>query len=192
MERLYFVYRFTFQDGKLYFGITTNPKARHSHEQKYSQQKVIYNALVAAGGIKNIQIDILAEGLTKENAMIMERGLIKQYDTTNPEKGYNTDRGEFVATGISKKDRMHEYYLAHKDKIYEQNERNRKANIERTRERARDNYWKNVEERRKYNRELSKSKRDSWTPEEREEANRKQREYKHSKRDYPTRKSFNK
>ena len=192
MERLYYVYRFTFQDGKLYFGITTNPKARHSHEQKYSQQKAIYDALVAAGGIKNIKIDILAEGLTKTEAQIKERELISKYNSSNPEFGYNRNEGEFQQTGISKKERMHLYYLKHKDKIYEQNEVNRKKNPERERERSRANYWKNVEHRREMNRASAQRRRDAWTPEEREEANRKQREYKHSKRDFIIRKPFNK
>lgn len=191
-ELSYCVYRFTFSDGKIYIGFTSNPKQRHSSNAKYADQTEVYNAIIADGGIRKIKIDILETGLTKTEAQIKERELISKYNSSNPEFGYNRNDGEFQQTGISKKERMHLYYLKNKDKIYTQNEKNRKANMERVRERSRINYWKDVEHSRARNRASAQLRRDAWTPEEREEANRKQREYKHSKRDYPTRKPFNK
>jgi group I intron endonuclease len=89
----YSVYAHTCPDNKKYIGITRrNPKKRWNKGKGYKSN---YNFMLAIEkyGWDNIKHEILFENLTKEQAEQKEIELIKIYDTTNPNNGYNKDKG---------------------------------------------------------------------------------------------------
>lgn len=88
----YTVYMHTTPSGKRYIGITNRPLSyRWRGGEGYATQ-VFYRA-VKKYGWENITHDIVATGLTKEEACNKEIELIALYDTTNPECGYNMTGG---------------------------------------------------------------------------------------------------
>ena len=95
MERRYFVYRHITPDGLIYVGATSfkKPEKRWGNGKCYQANKRFTDA-VNFFGWDNIKHEILAEGLPKEEAHAMERELIRVWDTTNPEKGYNILDGD--------------------------------------------------------------------------------------------------
>ena len=87
------VYAHIFPNGKRYIGITMKkPRERWDSGHGYSGQKFMFNAIKKYGW-DNIKHEILFSGLTQEEAEQKERELIAQYQTTNPEYGYNIDLG---------------------------------------------------------------------------------------------------
>ncbi len=88
----YYVYKHTTPSNKIYIGITANkPQKRWGGGANYKNQH-FHNAIKKYGW-DNIKHEILFEGLTKELAEQKEIELIKLYDTTNPNKGYNETNG---------------------------------------------------------------------------------------------------
>lgn len=99
---MFIVYKHTFPNGKVYIGITSkkNVKRRWESGIGYRSQSYMYKAIQKYGW-ENIKHEIIAENLTKEQACQMEIDLIKQYDSTNREKGYNRSTGgEFASNGV--------------------------------------------------------------------------------------------
>lgn len=95
MERKYFVYRHVTPDGLIYVGATSfkKPEKRWGNGRCYQANKRFTDA-VNRFGWSNIKHEILAKGLPKEEAHALERQLIREWDTTNPEKGYNILEGD--------------------------------------------------------------------------------------------------
>lgn len=92
-DRKYCVYRHTFPNGKVYIGYTgQKPTDRWCGGTGYKHQQLVYRAIVRYGW-DNIQHEVLADSLTYEQAVAMEIELIKAYDSTNPDFGYNTTAG---------------------------------------------------------------------------------------------------
>lgn len=90
---MFSVYKHTFPNGKIYIGITKQTtKMRWRNGYSYKAQKLMWNAIQKYGW-ENIKHEIIADGLTQEEACQMEIDLIKQYDSTNREKGYNISFG---------------------------------------------------------------------------------------------------
>lgn len=88
----YYVYKHTAPNGKIYIGITkSNPILRWKNGKGYRTQ-VFYRAILKYGW-DNIKHEILYNNLTKEDAEIIERKLIKEYKANNPQYGYNVDNG---------------------------------------------------------------------------------------------------
>lgn len=88
---MYSVYMHTTPSGKRYIGITSkNPRERWAHG--YRTNLHFCNAIKRYGW-QNITHEVLFRGLSKEEAEEKEICLIKLYDTTNPEKGYNIASG---------------------------------------------------------------------------------------------------
>lgn len=80
-------------NGKLYVGITgQNPKNRWGRGSTYKGCIHFYNAIKKYGwdGFDHI---IVKSNLPEQCAKTLEKILIKIYDTTNPEKGYNLSEG---------------------------------------------------------------------------------------------------
>lgn len=96
------VYKLTFPNEKLYFGITTQFKQRmRSHaywEHVLVTSSPIKNA-IRKYGWTNIQRIILEEELDAETAYELEKKLIKDYRTQNFEFGYNLADGGRTALG---------------------------------------------------------------------------------------------
>lgn len=93
MERNYCVYKHTTPSGKVYIGLTGNtPKERWDSGHGYRNNPHFWNAIKLYGW-KNINHEILYTNLTKEEAGEIERQLIAEYDSKNPDNGYNQLEG---------------------------------------------------------------------------------------------------
>lgn len=98
---MYVVYKHTTPSGKVYIGITgKKPEKRWQSGSGYKQNKHFYRAIMKYGW-DNIKHEIVEDGLTKEQACDLEIKLIAEYDSTNPDKGYNhSTGGECSAVGV--------------------------------------------------------------------------------------------
>lgn len=99
---MYTVYKHTFPNGKVYIGITSkrNVKRRWESGIGYRSQSYMYKAIQKYGW-NNIKHEIIAENLSQKEACQMEIDLIKKYDSTNREKGYNRSTGgEIASSGV--------------------------------------------------------------------------------------------
>lgn len=89
----YIVYMHISPSNKRYIGITKqNPQKRWCNGKGYKQNIYFTNAINKYGW-DNFEHIILFEGLSKEEAEIMEKCYIALYDTMNRERGYNRTEG---------------------------------------------------------------------------------------------------
>lgn len=80
-------------NGKMYIGLTKQKvNLRWGKGSGYKGNVHFYKAIQKYGW-DNFEHEIIASGLTKEEAGNFEKLLIKKLDTTNDEKGYNLDKG---------------------------------------------------------------------------------------------------
>lgn len=89
----YTVYKHTSPGGKVYIGITARPVSRRWHGGSAYRNNAHFYAAIQKYGWGNFSHDILATGLSREDACKMEVELIAKYDSTNPAKGYNHSPG---------------------------------------------------------------------------------------------------
>ena len=98
--REYTVYMHISPSNKRYIGITSQePKRRWRGGSSYKNNIHFYNAIEKYGW-DNFKHIIVAKGLNKETACWLEMELIKEWDTTNPNKGYNITLGGEGAKGL--------------------------------------------------------------------------------------------
>lgn len=98
----YCVYKHTAPNGKVYIGITQqHPEARWQREGLGYKNAGRFRYAIAKYGWKNFTHDVLASGLTLEDACAAERKLIKRYDSRNPAKGYNIKPGGEIGCGFT-------------------------------------------------------------------------------------------
>lgn len=83
----YCVYEFTFPDNKKYYGSTVNTSIRWKNGEGYNTQ--IVGQAIKKFGWENVEKRIIAENLTKQNASLIERTLIKATGSDLPGLGYN-------------------------------------------------------------------------------------------------------
>lgn len=83
----YCVYELTFPDGKKYYGMTVNTQMRWNNGTGYRNQVV--GEVIEEFGWENVEKRIIAENLTKQNAELIERTLIKGTGSDIPGIGYN-------------------------------------------------------------------------------------------------------
>lgn len=88
----YTVYKHTFPNGKVYIGITTNPKRRWANGLGYNHNMYMTRAIKKYGW-DNIEHTFLFENLTKYEAENKEIELIHSFKSNKPEFGYNIDNG---------------------------------------------------------------------------------------------------
>ena len=87
------VYKHVSPIGKVYIGITSQTvEKRWQNGYGYKQNSYFYSAIKKYGW-ENITHEILAEGLTKEEAYDAEKSLIKQYKSNDRNYGYNCTKG---------------------------------------------------------------------------------------------------
>ena len=98
---MYTVYMHKFPNGKVYVGITKNSiYTRWANGQGYKHNKRMTNAIKRYGW-ENISHIIIAENISKEQACKLEIEKIKEFDSTNEQKGYNySTGGESGASGV--------------------------------------------------------------------------------------------
>lgn len=93
-KRRYCIYKHTSPSGKVYIGITSQrPEARWQRGGAGYKNSGRFRNAIKKYGWENITHEIIASGLTLEDACIAERKLIKRYDSRNPKKGYNVTAG---------------------------------------------------------------------------------------------------
>ena len=89
----YTVYKHTSPAGKVYIGITgADVKRRWKAGSPYKNNPHFYSAIKKYGW-ENFRHEILAVGLSKEDACEMEIRLIAEHQSTDPAKGYNHSKG---------------------------------------------------------------------------------------------------
>ena len=85
----YCVYKHTTPNGKVYIGVTgRNLELRFLNGLGYKKNTAFYRAIKKYGW-NSIKHEVLVDGLTKDEAYNEEQRFIKEYDSCNPEKGYN-------------------------------------------------------------------------------------------------------
>lgn len=85
-------------NNKKYVGVTAQrPKQRWQDGKGYSKHKAFYEDIIKYGW-DNFKHEILYVVENKEEAERLERELIKTYDLTNPNKGYNKSKGGVIPT----------------------------------------------------------------------------------------------
>ena len=95
----YTIYMHISPNNKRYIGITCQKSERRwSNGKGYKSNKYFYKAINKYGW-DNFQHIIIARGLDEETAKWLEIELIKKWDTTNPNKGYNITKGGESANG---------------------------------------------------------------------------------------------
>ena len=102
MEKEYIVYMHVSPSDKRYIGVTclkTQERWRNNG-LGYKSQPYFYRAIEKYGW-DNFQHIIVARGLDEETAKWLEMELIREWDTTNPNKGYNLTKGGDGVNGLS-------------------------------------------------------------------------------------------
>ena len=90
ISKSYSVYMHVFPDKKKYIGVTSKPlRQRWNGGMGYENQKRVFHAIVTFGW-ENVTHYLLADGLDKESAYIIEAYLIQKWKTYRKSKGYNT------------------------------------------------------------------------------------------------------
>jgi hypothetical protein len=86
-SRIYKVYKYTFSNGKKYLGITSQDmKGRKSssyHGNRSMQEEI------TRCGWQAVIVDIIAENLSREQALILEKTIIMNENLQDPAVGYN-------------------------------------------------------------------------------------------------------
>ena len=93
-ERRYIVYcHINLINGKKYFGLTKNDINKRYHgSHGYKGCPIFYNAIKKYGWNNFLHV-IFVNRLTRDEAERAEKYYIEFFDTRNPEKGYNIQRG---------------------------------------------------------------------------------------------------
>ena len=92
-ENNYKVYVHISPNGKRYYGITKKKVERRWRNGKgYKSNKYFYRA-INKHGWDNFEHIVIAKGLSEEEAKWLEIELIREWDTTNREYGYNITKG---------------------------------------------------------------------------------------------------
>jgi len=89
----YCVYKHTTPSGKVYIGITKQDvNKRWKNGKGYELCTAFYRAILKYGW-ENIKHEILIEGLTEKEACALEVELIAEYNSADPQCGYNLTHG---------------------------------------------------------------------------------------------------
>lgn len=92
-EGIFYVYRHTSPNGKVYIGITKqNPIQRWQNGKGYRRNPRFYRAIEKYGW-DAFSHEVIYSGLTKEQATEQEQELIKLHNATDYEYGYNNSIG---------------------------------------------------------------------------------------------------
>lgn len=92
-EKRYCVYIHTTPSNKVYIGLTCKkPKRRWANGYGYRNQQYFFRAIEKYGW-ENMHHIIVKENISKEEAIELEKMLIKTFESTNPQKGYNVSLG---------------------------------------------------------------------------------------------------
>ncbi len=103
------------RNGKVYIGITRQnpPEKRWAKGRGYHHNEYFRAAIEKDGWEEGFEHIILEDHLSQEEACKKEKELIKAYDATNPEKGYNLADGG-VHLGPTSFEKLTEWHNTHK------------------------------------------------------------------------------
>lgn len=93
------VYIHTTPDGKVYVGATSKPP-RVRWNYGYGYRCSPFYKIIKQFGWNNISHKVVATGLNEQEAFDLEKKLISEYDSTNPDKGYNCATGGRGTWGV--------------------------------------------------------------------------------------------
>lgn len=121
---MYTVYMHTTPNRKRYVGLTKNTvkKRWHSGGRGYEKQERFWRAIQKYGW-DNIDHDVIASGLTFEEACELEKTLINVFRTNDRRYGYNvSEGGEKPAAGVGRteelKKRLHDLNAGEKNPFF--------------------------------------------------------------------------
>ena len=106
-DKKYTVYKHTSPDGKVYIGTTSQkPENRWRSDGSgyHALNSRMWNAINIIGW-GNFEHDILASGLSEQEAYDMEQDLILKYNSTDPNNGYNMSHGGKSKLGMKLTDK---------------------------------------------------------------------------------------
>lgn len=93
------VYKHVCPDGKVYIGATSRPpKVRWNYGYGY-RNSVFYTAVLKYGW-NAILHEVISSDLNEEQAYDLEKKLIRDYNSTDPQRGYNVAAGGKGSTGV--------------------------------------------------------------------------------------------
>lgn len=94
---MHFIYRITnTQNNKVYIGQTNNPSLRwsqHKSNAKYDRGQQVITRALTKYGVDVFEFEVIATCQTQDDVDFVEEQIIQEYDSRNPEKGYNVDIG---------------------------------------------------------------------------------------------------
>lgn len=96
----YYIYKHTTPNNKVYIGKTTNYMRRWNNGNGYKNNTYFYRAIQKYGW-KNISHEIIASGLSLEEANKLEIKLISEYNSTDYRYGFNNTAGGDGCLGFS-------------------------------------------------------------------------------------------
>ena len=124
MEMNYKVYVHIAPNGKRYYGITKLKVNRRWRNGKGYQDNEYFYRAINKYGWDNFEHIVVARGLTEEEAKWIEIELIREWDTTNRDKGYNITKGGESANGyIPTEETRKKLSEAHKGKTHTEEHR---------------------------------------------------------------------
>lgn len=86
-------------DGKVYIGLTCNETEKRWRKGKGYDSKSHFGRAITKYGWDGFEHEIVRENLTFKEANQLEQDLIAQYDSRNPDRGYNVTAGGDGSTG---------------------------------------------------------------------------------------------
>lgn len=89
----YFIYKYTFSNGKVYIGQTYHGSKRYGRVCEYKNSPLVYRAMKK---YKTFDKEIIVDNLTLEEVDDFEIYYINLYESTNPKKGYNISSGGYT------------------------------------------------------------------------------------------------
>lgn len=122
---MFFIYKITnITNDKIYIGQTNNPNLRwsqHKSNAKYKRGNQVITRAITKYGVNSFKFEIISNYKSQEEVNLAEEEFIKQYDSRNPDKGYNVDVGGFVEprpAGIGEKisQALKKYYETNESK----------------------------------------------------------------------------
>lgn len=98
---MFSVYMHTCPNDKVYIGLTSQEVTHRWGASGINYRgNRLFTRAIKKYGWNNIKHEVIADNLTKEQAIAMEIKLIAKYDSTNPQKGYNITKGGEGTFGV--------------------------------------------------------------------------------------------
>ena len=96
MGNSFTVYKHTTPSNKVYIGITSQKETHRWGRDGHGYYTQAFGNAVRKYGWDNIQHEIICTGISREEAVAIERRLIAEYHADNSDSGYNCTSGGFL------------------------------------------------------------------------------------------------